>query len=147
MNINTLYYVLGILAFLYLASFSTYEHMTSKDVQKHQDHHQKGGSWNMNKKEPEDKKTEGLKGPKTQTLSDEDKQPKATHSSSKTKAEEYPRVYGPDVKTLPGHKDHKNSQHQDSHNPEPYDFVPAAEFPKGPAAPSPFLTDFSRIMK
>jgi hypothetical protein len=76
-------------------------------------------------------------------LSEEDKQPKATHSSSKTKAEDYPQVYGPDVKTVPGHKD----QHQDSSRPEPYDFVPAAEFPKGPVAPSPFLTDFSKIMK
>ena len=137
------YYVLGILAFLYLASFSTYEHMTSKDVQKHQDHHAKGsGSWNMNPKK-KDAPEEKLRGPKTQPLSEEDKQPKATHSSSKTKAEDYPQVYGPDVKTVPGHKD----QHQDSSRPEPYDFVPAAEFPKGPVAPSPFLTDFSKIMK
>jgi len=142
MNIITLYYVLGILAFLYLASFSTYEHMTSKDVQKHQDHHQKGtGSWNMNPSSKDSPKEESLRGPKTQTLSEEEKHPKATHSSSKTKTEDYPKVYGPDVKTVPGHKS------QDSHNPEPYDFVPAAEFPKGPAAPSPFLTDFSKIMK
>lgn len=52
----------------------------------------------------------------------------------------YPDMYGPEVLQAPGHKDGSFDLSQ-------YDFVPAAEFPAGPLYPSPYLNDFSKILK
>jgi hypothetical protein len=140
-NLIDIYYLIGGLALIYLACSSTYEHMTNSDVQKHLDHHQKGGSWNMN----HDKKVQQqqIKGPTATEKGNPD--PDSGDSKSKgPKTGVYPDIYGPEVLLAPGHKDDGS---QGSHNPEPYDFLPAAEFPAGPNAPSPFLTDFSKLLK
>jgi hypothetical protein len=50
-------------------------------------------------------------------------------------ASSYPKIYGPELLLKPGHSS------------STYDFIPAPEFPIGPEVPSPFLTDFSKIMK
>jgi len=55
----------------------------------------------------------------------------------------YPNIYGPDSLDAPGSKDMGG----DSSNPPPFDFIPAAEFPAGPLQPSPYLNDFSKILK
>jgi hypothetical protein len=139
MKLIDMYCVVGFLALLYLASYSTYEHMTSKDVQKHQEHHARGGSWNMNHHKKVQQQE--IKGPTTTEKGNPD--PDSGDSKSKgPKTGVYPDIYGPEILLAPGHKDH-----QGSHNPEPYDFLPAAEFPAGPNAPSPFLTDFSKLLK
>jgi hypothetical protein len=140
-----LYLILGILAFLYLCSFSTWEHMTNSDVQKKQEHHKTATTWDSvhkKKTEPEEAK---LKGPQTSVLSDSEKEaPKALPSQTKTV--DYPEVYGPDLQLVPGHKDSHSSSMSNTES-NSYDFLPAAEFPSGPQAPQPFLTDFSKIMK
>lgn len=145
MKLIDLYYIVGILGFLYLAFFSTYEHMTNSDVQKHHDHHaKKSGSWNTNKKDNLTQKKE-IRGPTTPEKPKEDPDPDSPDSKPKVPTSGvYPDIYGPEILLVPGHKDHGS---HDSHNPEPYDFVPAAEFPAGPNAPSPFLTDFSKLLK
>jgi len=62
----------------------------------------------------------------------------------------YPHIYGPDFKGPPGGKDYATNEEKDyggdSSDPPPYDYVPAAEFPAGPAAPAPYLNDFSKIL-
>jgi hypothetical protein len=117
--------------------------MTNSDIQKKQEHHKTATTWDSvhkKKTEPEEAK---LKGPQTSVLSDSDKEaPKALPSQTKTV--DYPDVYGPDLHLVPGHKDSTSSSSSTSNT---HDFVPAAEFPKGPEAPQPFLTNFSKIMK
>jgi len=143
MNLFNIYYILGILALIYLLSLCTWEHMTNSDVQKKQEHHKTANTWDSVHKKPESTSTETkLKGPQTSVLSESDKKedPKAVAQS---KTVDYPDVYGPEINLVPGHKDSTQSH---SDKPEPYDFIPAADFPKGPIAPSPFLTNFSKIM-
>jgi hypothetical protein len=53
-------------------------------------------------------------------------------------ASSYPKIYGPELLLKPGHNPSSSTT---------YDFIPAPEFPIGPEVPSPFLTDFSKIMK
>lgn len=53
----------------------------------------------------------------------------------------YPHIYGPDTLEAPGSKDKGDIDIPD------YDYVPAAEFPAGPLQPSPYLNDFSKILK
>jgi len=146
------YLIIGIIALLYLCCSSTLEHMSNSDVQKKLEHHKTATTWDSVHKKPESKKTEStntntnqLRGPQTHILSEAEKEKDQPKATSETKAVDYPSVYGPDVNLVPGHKD--DNPNHDSHNPEPYDFIPAADFPKGPVAPSPFLTDFSKIMK
>jgi hypothetical protein len=55
----------------------------------------------------------------------------------------YPHIYGPESLEAPGSKDNGG----DSSDPPPFDFVPAAEFPAGPLQPSPYLNDFSKMLK
>ena len=54
----------------------------------------------------------------------------------------YPHIYGPDFLDAPGSKDN-----EDQINIPEYDYLPAAEFPAGPLQPSPYLNDFSKILK
>lgn len=54
----------------------------------------------------------------------------------------YPHIYGPDFLEAPGSKDK-----EDSIDIPEYDYLPAAEFPAGPLQPSPYLNDFSKILK
>jgi hypothetical protein len=54
----------------------------------------------------------------------------------------YPHIYGPDLLDAPGSKDK-----EDSIDIPEYDYLPAAEFPAGPLQPSPYLNDFSKILK
>jgi hypothetical protein len=119
--------------------------MTNSDVQKKQEHHKTATTWDSvhkKKTEPEEAK---LKGPQTSVLSDSEKEaPKALPSQTKTV--DYPEVYGPDLQLVPGHKDSHSSSMSNTES-NSYDFLPAAEFPSGPQAPQPFLTDFSKIMK
>lgn len=56
----------------------------------------------------------------------------------------YPHIYGPDTIEGPGSKDKDNNNNIDIPD---YDYVPAAEFPAGPLHPSPYLNDFSKILK
>ena len=53
----------------------------------------------------------------------------------------YPHIYGPDTLEPPGSKDKGDIDMPD------YDYLPAAEFPAGPLQPSPYLNDFSKILK
>lgn len=53
----------------------------------------------------------------------------------------YPSIYGPESLKTPG------GNGGDSSDPPPFDFIPAAEFPAGPLHPSPYLNDFSKILK
>lgn len=54
----------------------------------------------------------------------------------------YPHIYGPDLLDAPGSKDK-----EDKIDIPEYDYLPAAEFPAGPLQPSPYLNDFSSILK
>ena len=147
-----MYLILGIIALLYLCCFSTWEHMTNSDTQKKLEHHKTATTWDSvhkshKKQEPEPEQTQ-LRGPQiSKDAEQKDKDKPQALSTKSTKAPNYPDVYGPEILEVPGHKDSGVPGSHDSHNPEPYDFIPAAEFPKGPVAPSPFLTDFSKIMK
>ena len=121
--------ILGILALLYLLYISSYEHMTTKDLQKKEDFHKKQKE---NKPEPET----AIKGPTISKKDKEDANKPDPSDSGGGKSSVYPDIYGPDLLLTPGHKDSPV-----------YDFSPTAEFPAGPNEPSPFLGDFSKILK
>jgi hypothetical protein len=144
------YLLLGILALIYLCCFSTWEHMTNSDVQKKQDHHKTATTWDSvhKKKDVKNEKPSErqLRGPQISDKDAQEQKDKDKPQPLSSKAPNYPDVYGPEILKVPGHKDSGVPGSHESHKPEPYDFIPAAEFPKGPIAPSPFLTDFSKIM-
>jgi hypothetical protein len=138
-----IYLILGILALIYLCGCSTWEHMTNSDIQKKQEHHKTATTWDsVHKKKDSEPVENQLKGPKTSVLSDEEQKEKEKNAPKavETKGVDYPQVYGPDITLVPGYKDSSQSHSQ-------ADFIPAAEFPKGPKAPEPFLGNFSKIMK
>lgn len=71
-------------------------------------------------------------------------QPRPSDSGNgKNKSGVYPDIYGPEMLEPPGHADKGG----DSSDPPPYDYIPAAEFPAGPLQPSPYLNDFSKMLK
>jgi hypothetical protein len=81
-------------------------------------------------------------GPKAPEI--DPNQPRPSDSGNgKHKSGIYPNIYGPDSLEAPGSKDMGG----DSSNPPPADYVPAAEFPAGPLYPSPYLNDFSKMLK
>jgi hypothetical protein len=124
--------ILGILALLYLLYISSYEHMTTKDLLKKEDFHKK----QREKKEPEPEPETAIKGPTISKKDKEDSNKPDPSDSGGGKSSVYPDIYGPDLLLTPGHKDSPV-----------YDFSPTAEFPAGPNEPSPFLGDFSKILK
>jgi hypothetical protein len=117
------------------------EHMTNKDVQSKLDfHNSKPTTWDKTKKKAPKKGT-SVEGPGVPPL--DPNEPDPTDSESKNSKSVYPDIYGPESLKAPGHM----SQGGDSSDPPPYDYVPAAEFPAGPAEPAPYLNDFSKILK
>jgi hypothetical protein len=87
------------------------------------------------------KSKEGIWGPRAPELDKSQPRPKDSGDSSKTGSGVYPDIYGPEQLKVPG------GGEEDSSNPSFYDYVPAAEFPAGPLFPSPYLNDFSKILK
>ena len=137
-----LYLILGLLAFLYLFSFSTWEHMANEDVHKKQEHHKTATTWDSVHKKKFKESEERLKGPLVPKVDTSKDDPDNSEPETKHKNSMYPEVYGPDLNLIPGHKDSTNST-----NSSDYDFVPFSTFPDGPKAPSPFLGDFSPFLK
>jgi len=126
--------ILGILALLYLLYISSYEHMTTKDLQKKEDFHKKNKKFHPTQEEPEPQTA--IKGPTIPKKDKEDANKPDPSESGGGKTSVYPDIYGPDLLLTPGHRDTPV-----------YDFSPTAEFPAGPNEPSPFLGDFSKILK
>jgi hypothetical protein len=86
---------------------------------------------------------EQIRGPRAPEI--DPNEPKETETGKgKFASGVYPYIYGPDVLDAPGSKDNLGG---DSSNPPAVDYVPAAEFPAGPLYPSPYLNDFSKILK
>ena len=143
-----IFYVIGGLCLLYLfGSHFWIEHMTNKDVAKEQ---ATFGSTDEGTADKDDKKFDNperkpnngeIFGPLVQPID-----PNAPTGLSTTKdgsTATYPIIYGPEHSLAPGQKD---TGFSDSSEPPPYDYVPAAEFPAGPLAPSGYLNDFSKIL-
>jgi len=162
-NEQCFFYVLGGIALLYLTVTLTREHMTTQDVQDHQDNHVGGAKdftysktvkhtetdtpirpANTSKKIKEQK----IIGPRAQPVDPND--PSGSGGSNGKKPSSsgvYPEIYGGEYNPVPGHRDSKGEgEPEDSSNPPPYDYVPAAEFPAGPVSPMPYLNDFSKIL-
>jgi len=96
-------------------------------------------------KPAQESKTSGQEiwGPRAPKL--DPNQPRPSDSGNgKNKSGVYPDIYGPERLEVPGHADKGGG---DSSDPPPYDYVPAAEFPAGPLQPSPYLNDFSKMLK
>ena len=83
-----------------------------------------------------------IRGPKTSEIDPNEPVPGGDSGNGKHGSGIYPHIYGPDTVEAPGKKDT-----EDSSEPGMFDFVPAAEFPAGPLQPSPYLNDFSKILK
>lgn len=88
-----------------------------------------------------DQSGEEIWGPRAPKL--DPNQPRPSDSGNGKHGGVYPHIYGPDSLDPPGSKDAGG----DSSNPPPFDFIPAAEFPAGPLQPSPYLNDFSKMLK
>jgi hypothetical protein len=84
---------------------------------------------------------EQIWGPRAPKLDPNQPRPTDSGNGSKHGSGVYPNIYGPDSLDPPG------GNGGDSSDPPPFDFVPAAEFPAGPLYPSPYLNDFSKILK
>jgi len=78
-------------------------------------------------------------GPKAPMLDPNQPSPSDSDNGN-NKSGVYPDIYGPERLGAPGSKDNGG-------DPSMYDYVPAAEFPAGPLQPSPYLNDFSKILK
>ncbi len=129
---------------IFLASMTTYEHMTNKDLMSAL---QKYGSTEK-KQQKKDAPTEApIYGPKTAPPPEE---PVPTKSSTKSSSDSsvYPDIYGPDVVSAPGEKVKSAKHESDNVEDDTYDYNPDLQnaFPtSGP--PQPFLADFSRFQK
>ena len=123
--------------------------MTNSDVEIKENHHKKATTWDSvhkpKSKESKSNVKEPIRGPKTtkpEPHTEPEPEPEPENGGKGKSV--YPDIYGPDITTAPGNN---NLLFQDSSNPSPVDFIPAREFPSGPMSPSPFLNDFSKIMK
>jgi hypothetical protein len=82
-----------------------------------------------------------IRGPKAPMIDYNEPKPTDSNNNSKNSGV-YPHIYGPEMLEVPG-----NADGGDSSNPPAFDYVPAAEFPAGPFQPSPYLNDFSKMLK
>ena len=82
----------------------------------------------------------GIRGPTAPPLDKNQPSPGDNDSKIKQGSGVYPDIYGPDLLQVPGGDDQMTILQQN-------DFVPAAEFPAGPLFPSPYLNDFSKMLK
>jgi hypothetical protein len=133
-----------------------FENMTNADISKKGEFHaSKPTNWEM--PNPEDTKKK-LAAKSTHKKADPNHQimgpmippvdpnaPEPTSGNGKNGSGVYPSIYGPESLAAPGSKDSKHSE-EGSGTP-PYQMMPTAEFPAGPAEPMPFLTDFSKILR
>ena len=94
----------------------------------------------MPQPEPQ-RNTQQIMGPRAPELDPNQPRPTDSGNGSKYGSGVYPNIYGPESLEPPG------GGGGDSSDPPPFDFIPAAEFPAGPLQPSPYLNDFSRILK
>lgn len=141
-----IYLILGCLALLYLLSLSTWEHMTNSDVAKKQEHHKKAKDWSpVGSTSQDGEPTNQIKGPKVPKRDPND-HPEPDSSGGKGKGV-YPDIYGPDLTLEPGHKDSGRSVDYLPPLKFPFASEGSSNFPPGPKYPSPFLNDFSKIMK
>jgi len=85
--------------------------------------------------------TQQIMGPIAPELDPNQPRPTDSGNGSKHGSGVYPSIYGPESLEPPG------GGGGDSSDPPPFDFIPAAEFPAGPLHPSPYLNDFSRMLK
>ena len=127
-----------------------FEHMTNADVKAKQDFHQsKPTEWNMtpaSTHKKADTPNKPIYGPRIAPLDPNEPAPSMPASGTGDGSKSiYPQIYGPEELKPPGHKD--SGANTSSDMPLPYDYVPAAEFPAGPAEPAPYLSDFSKILK
>ena len=137
MKLETVLYIASAVALIYLVwNHYSIERMTNKDVQ---DKHEKKPD-HPNGKKPNGQPIQGPRAPKL-----DPNQPDPSGGGGKNGSGVYPDIYGPDSLLPPGHKD-INIHGESSSDPPPYDYVPAAEFPAGPAEPAPYLNDFSTIL-
>jgi hypothetical protein len=157
-DIELLMYVVTGAAVIYLVwNHYHVEGMANKEVQDKQDHHDTNpGDWKGPRpKHPDVKKPQGeqIYGPRAPKL--DPNQPDPSGGSGKNGSGVYPDIYGPESLLPPGHKDKilpgesssDGIKAGSSSDPPPYDYVPAAEFPAGPAEAAPYLNDFSKILK
>jgi hypothetical protein len=128
-----IYLILGLLALLYVLSLSTWEHMTNKDIAKKETHHKTAKDWKSVKHPIAET---AIRGPKAPELDPNEPDP-AVHGGKGSGI--YPKIYGPDLLEEPGKRDSGLSGVVGS--------LPANEFPAGPEAPEPYLTDFSKLLK
>lgn len=135
--------LVAIVLLLLLASMTTYEHMTNKDLI--------SAMKNYGTKEPKKKSETPSEAPIYGPKSAPPEQPSPTKSSSSKgngDGSVYPDIYGPDVVASPGEKITNAKHESDNVNDDTYDYNPDLQkaFPtEGP--PQPFLTDFSRFQK
>jgi hypothetical protein len=130
-----------------------FEHMTNAAVAtKHEFHQSKPTVWDMALKptsthKKADSPNKPIYGPRVPPVDPNEPAPSmpASGAGNGSGTSIYPQIYGPEEVKPPGHKDSAHNASSDM--PLPYDYVPAAEFPAGPAEPAPFLSDFSKILK
>lgn len=125
--------IVAIILIVLLASMTTYEHMTNKDVLTAL----KGFGVEDNL-EKTSQKSAPIYGPKTEEVVEPEPDPNEEDGDDSTR--KYPDIFGPDVVASPGSKNIKQSEDGDND----YNIDLQKAFPtNGP--PQPFLTNFSKF--
>lgn len=126
--------IIAVILVILLASMTTYEHMTNKDMLTALKEF--GVDDDVSEKKPQGKAP--IYGPKTSGIAEPD--PSAYEDELGDSAGMYPDIFGPDTAAAPGTKNLSYSE--DEYN--DYNVDLKAAFPTdGP--PQPFLTDFSEF--
>lgn len=135
-------YILLVISLLIIVLWNPVEHMTNADVAKKLA--SKPLKWESVPTTSTHKKAhngEQLYGPEIPVPGKDEPQPAPTKDHGTEVKYVYPTVLGPEQKKIPLQPAGETSPDDGSAS-----FVPANEFPAGPAEPMPFLTDFSKIL-
>ncbi len=139
-------YIILVLSLIIIFFWNSAEHMTNADVAKKMDFHaSKPLKWDTMAPKSTHKKADGgqqIYGPEIPAPGKDDPKPAPPAKDHGTQVEYvYPTVLGPEQKKVPLQSATETTPDDGSAS-----YVPANEFPAGPAEPMPFLTDFSRIL-
>lgn len=136
-------YIVLVISLLIIFLWNSAEHMTNADVEKKLA--SKPLKWDTTAPKSTHKKAdngEQIYGPQVPAPGKDEPQPVPASKDHGTQVEYvYPTVLGPEQKKIP-----LKSTPESILDDGGASYVPANEFPAGPAEPMPFLTDFSRIL-
>lgn len=142
-------YIILVISLLIIFLWNPVEHMTNADVAKKMQFHASNPlKWDTIPSKSTHKKAgngQQIYGPEVPAPGKDEPEPAPPTKGNGTQVEYvYPTVLGPEQRKLPLRANAETSPVSDDALGESY--VPANEFPAGPAEPMPYLNNFSKIL-